>query len=65
MLNQRRENTTKFVVIWPDGFYAICVKIRGEWLLRMPDGTHIGAPRLLSIWRLVLAQGARIERIPD
>ena len=53
----------RLYVFWPDGTYSICNRQRGEWMLRLPDWRHVGAPRLLTLWRIVASLDGRFARI--
>ena len=52
-------------VLWPDGSYSIATNQAGEWIVRMPDGTRYGAPRLLALWKVIREAGGVIRRGED
>lgn len=53
---------SRYEVIWPDGSYSICSRQGSEWIVRFPDGARYGAPRLLSLWRLIREAGGILAR---
>lgn len=54
---------TRCFVYWPDGDYSLCVRVGDEWLLRLPNQTHIGARRPLPLSRIVHTLGGRLVRM--
>ena len=53
----------RYYCFWPDGGYSLCLRIGDEWILRLPDYSRVGAPRLLLLWRVARRLGGRFGRL--